>query len=82
MTGTVGVKSVFATFIGIFQSLMGVLAIVLAYMLYYNPDFFAVRTIFGLQEAHISFYMMVLFIVGLFATISGVLVVYEWSSRS
>jgi len=77
-----GAKNVFATFIGIFQSLMGISAIVLAYLLYYNPDFIAVRTILNLQEAHIAFYMMVLFIVGFFATISGVLVVYEWSSRS
>jgi hypothetical protein len=79
---TVGVKSLLATFIGLFQGLMGISAIVLAYLLYYNPDLFAVRTILNLQEAHIAFFMMVLFIVGFFATISGILVVYEWSSRS
>jgi len=76
-----GAKNVFATFIGLFQSLTGVSAIVIAYLLYYNPDFFAIRTILDLQEAHIAFFMMVLFIVGFFATISGLLVVYEWSSR-
>lgn len=77
-----GVKSLLATFIGIFQSLMGVSAIVLAYLLYYNPDFLAVRTMLNLQEAHVAFYMMVLFMVGFFTTISGLLTVYEWSSRS
>lgn len=77
-----GAQSILATFIGIFQSLLGVSAIVVAYLLYYSPDFLAVRTTFNLQEAHIAFFMMVLFVTGFFAMISGLLLVYEWSSRS
>jgi len=77
-----GVRSLLATFTGIFQSLIGVSAIVVAYLLYYNPDSLAVRTMLSLQETHVAFYMMVLFMVGFFTTISGLLIVYEWSSRS
>lgn len=77
-----GAQSILATFIGIFQSLLGVSAIVIAYLLYYSPDFLGVRTIFNLREVHIAFFMMVLFVTGFFATISGLLLVHEWSSRS
>jgi hypothetical protein len=77
-----GLKNAFATFIGVFQSLVGISAIIVANLIYYNPDFFALRTILNLQQEHVTFYMMILFIIGLFAIISGLLVIYEWSSRS
>jgi hypothetical protein len=68
-----------ATFIGVFQSIIGVLCIALASFLYYNPDLFPIRTLFNLQLEHVPFYMMVLFIAGFFAIISGLLIIHEWS---
>jgi len=73
-------KNAFATVIGAFESLVGMLAIVSAYLIYYDPDFFAVRTILNLQPEHITFYMLVLFVVGFFSVISGLLIINEWAS--
>jgi len=70
----------FATFIGIFQSLIGMLCIALAYFLYFNPNLFPIRSIFNLQLEHVPFYMMVLFIIGVFTITSGLLIIHEWSS--
>jgi len=75
------IKSLFATFIGLFQSFVGISAIASAYLIYYNPDFLPIRTIFNLHQEHTAFYMMILFIIGFFAIISGLLIIYEWSSR-
>jgi hypothetical protein len=73
-------NEIFATFIGMFQSLIGVLCIAIACFLYYNPNLFPIRSILSLQLEHVPFYMMVLFIVGIFAIISGLLIIHEWSS--
>jgi uncharacterized membrane protein YGL010W len=71
-----------ATFIGVFQSLLGISAMIATYLIYFNPDFFAIRTMLNLRQEYISLYIMILFVIGLFAIISGLLIIYEWSSRS
>jgi hypothetical protein len=68
----------FAMFIGIMQSLIGVLSMVLAYLLYCNPDLLPIRSLLNLQLEHVLFY--ILFIVGSFALISGILIIHEWCS--
>ncbi|RJS76646.1 hypothetical protein CW712_01305 [Candidatus Bathyarchaeota archaeon] len=82
MTETVKAKEAFAMFVGIFQSLTGILSITVAYLIYYNPDFFPVRTMFNLLPEHVAFYMMLLIVVGSFAIISGLLIIHEWSIRT
>lgn len=74
------VNEAFATFIGLFQSLIGMLSIAIAFFMYYNPNLFPIRSILNLQLEHVPFYMMVLFIIGIFAIISGLLIIHEWSS--
>ena len=70
----------FAKFIGMFQSLIGILSISLAYFIHSNPDLLPIRTWLNLQLEHVPFYMMILFILGFFAIISGLLIIREWST--
>ena len=82
MTRILNPKNVLATFIGLLQSLLGALAMILIYLIYFNYDFFAIRTILNIQQEHVSLYIMIFFVIGLFAIISGLLIIYEWSSKS
>jgi hypothetical protein len=74
------VNEAFATFIGLFQSIIGMLCIAIAFFLYYNPNLFPIRSILNLQLEHVPFYIMILFIIGIFTIISGLVIIHEWSS--
>ena len=75
------IKNILATFIGIFQTLIGLIGIILAFFIYYNPNYFPFITIFNLQQEYIPFYILMLFIIGLFAILSGLLIIHEWLSK-
>jgi hypothetical protein len=75
------IKNIFATSIGIIQTLIGLAGIILAFLIYYNPNYFPFITIFNLQQEYIPFYILILFIIGLFAVLSGLLIIHEWLSR-
>jgi hypothetical protein len=72
-------KTFFAILIGFFQILIGVSTVILAYLIYYNPALLPIRTIYGLLLEHISFYIIILLVVGFIAIASGLLIIYEWT---
>ena len=73
------VKSVLASLVGLLQILIGVSAIIAAYLIYYNPSYFEVRTLLGLRGEYVAFFFLILGVVGFFSIISGVLVIHEWA---
>ena len=75
-----GVRGAFATLIGALQSVVGFLTFILAYLIYYNPDILRVRDILNIQEGYIPLFILTLAIVSFFSIISGLLIIYEWTS--
>lgn len=63
--------------IGIIQSVLGVLAIIFAYIITYH-DHFGVQTIIGVSRENMPLYMLLLLIFGIFSIISGFLLIHEW----
>lgn len=72
----------FAIAIGAIQGVIGVLLIILSFFISFNPNFLPMRTIFGLESGDGPFVMMLLLILGVFAVLSGLLIIHEWLSRS
>jgi hypothetical protein len=75
------IKNILATFIGIFQTFVGLAGLILAYIIYINPNYFPIITIYNLPHEYIPLYILMLFIFGLFAILSGLLIIHEWLSR-
>lgn len=69
------VKKIIVTFFGIMQEVIGVLAIVFAYALYYN--LLDVRVGLNIPEKHVSFYLLLLFIFGFISIVSGFFLIHE-----
>jgi len=61
--------------IGLMQSLVGGLAIFLAFLCYYNV--FDVQVMLGFSIENVELYMLVFIIFGLFSIISGLFLFYE-----
>ena len=74
-----GVKKALAIFIGMLQSLIGALAIVFTYLVYYNPNYFQIRTLMKIPSEHVAFYMLIFSIIGFFSLASGLIIINQWS---
>jgi len=75
------VKRAITIFVGTFQVILGLVAILLAYLMLCNPTFFPLRDMLGLREEYVSLFFLVLGIIGFFTMISGTLIIYEWSMK-
>jgi len=69
------------TLMGALQSIIGMLVIVFAYLIYYDPPFFQARSILNIQIENIAFFIFLLSIIGFFSLLSGFLIIYEWTSK-
>jgi hypothetical protein len=69
------IRKITATFFGIMQEVIGVLAISFAYILYYN--FLDVQVSLNIPEKHVPFYLLLLFIFGFISIISGFFLIHE-----
>ncbi|UCG45070.1 MAG: hypothetical protein JSV58_06795 [Candidatus Bathyarchaeota archaeon] len=68
-------KRIAVTFFGIVQEIMGVLAVVFAYILYYNV--LEVRANLGLLPENVSIYLLLLFVFGFVSFINGLFLFYQ-----
>ena len=64
-----GIRRKVSIAIGVAQGSMGVLASVLAYILYHN--FFSVQEILSVSSQDVAYFMMVLIVFGVLSVISG-----------
>ena len=71
-------KRALAAVIGTLQTIIGILIIIFAYIIYYDPPFFQARSIFNIQVENVSFFILLLSIIGFFSLMSGFLILYEW----
>lgn len=69
------VRKPVVTFFGIAQEVIGVLAILFAYILYYN--FLDVRVALNIPEEHVSLYLLLLYILGFISIVSGSFLIHE-----
>jgi hypothetical protein len=69
------IKRIAATFFGILQEIIGVLAVVFAYVLHYN--FFEVRVELGIPQEHILIYLLLLFVLGFVSVINGLFLLHQ-----
>jgi hypothetical protein len=67
-------KSV-VTFFGVTQEVIGVLAIVFAYVLHYNILY--IRTNSGIPLEHVSIYLLLLFVFGFVSILNGFFLLRE-----
>jgi spore maturation protein SpmB len=61
--------------VGLMQSVIGGLAIVFAFLAFYN--IFSIQTMLGATGVDIGFYLWVFIIVGILSIISGLFLLYE-----
>jgi hypothetical protein len=76
-----GAREILAAIIGIIQSVIGALAIVLAYVLHYNLfDIQAnIREMLGISVSeNLPLYMLLAFTFGFFSIASGFILIHEW----
>ena len=69
------VRKIISRVVGVAQSGMGVLAVIFAYLLYYN--LFDVQGMLNASSQNAPLYMLLLLIFGLFSVISGFFLIYE-----
>jgi len=69
------VRKIISRVVGVAQSGMGVLAVIFAYLLYYN--LFDVQGMLNASAQNAPLYMLLLLIFGLFSVISGLFLIYE-----
>jgi len=69
------VRKIISRVVGVAQSGMGVLAVIFAYLLYYN--LFDVQGMLNASSQNAPLYMLLLLIFGLFSVISGLFLIYE-----
>ena len=63
------------TFFGVTQEVMGVLAVVFAYVLYY--DILDVRTDLGIFSGHVPIYLLLIFVFGFVSILSGLFLLHQ-----
>ena len=68
-------RKIFATIVGTVQSAIGVLAVIFAYILYF--DFFDVQTMLNTPVELLPFYVFALMVFGFFSVISGLFLLHE-----
>lgn len=76
------IKRVLAVVVGAVQSLIGILSMASAYLIYDNPRYLEMRTILSIPNEYVTLCILLLSIFSLFSIISGLLIIYEWSIRS
>ena len=69
------VRKIISRVVGVAQSGMGVLAVIFAYLLYYN--LFDIQGMLNASSQNAPLYMLLLLIFGLFSVISGLFLIYE-----
>lgn len=69
-------RKILGTVVGMAQGVIGVSAIVFAYVFYRN--LFDVQTRLGVSAEWVPLYMLFLFIFGFFSIISGFFLIHEW----
>ena len=74
-------RKVLAVVVGTAQGLIGALAVILSYALYY--DFLDVQTMLNVSKESLPIYLLILIFSGFFSIINGSFLVHEWlESRS
>ena len=68
-------RRILATIVGTVQSAIGVLAVIFAYILYF--DFFDVQTMLNTPVELLPFYVFALMVFGFFSVISGFFLIHE-----
>ena len=70
-----GVKRILVAIVGIAQEGLGVLAGILACILYFN--FLGVQTTLNVSAEHLPFYLLILSVFSFFSVISGFFLIHE-----
>jgi hypothetical protein len=71
-------KKVLAVIIAIIQICIGILAILFAYLIENNPDFFPLMTFLNIVYNHRVFFILTSLTAGILAIISGLVIFYEF----
>lgn len=69
------IRKLVVTFFGVTQEVIGALAIVFAYVLYYN--ILDIRTNLEIPLEHVSVYLLLLFVFGFISILSGFFLIRE-----
>ncbi len=70
-----GARKILVTVVGTAQSAVGVLAVIVAYVLY--SDFFSLQAWLHVNTERLPFYMLVLIVFGFFSIISGLFLLIQ-----
>ena len=68
-------RKIAVTLFGVTQEVMGVLAVVFAYVLYYN--ILNVRADLGIFSGHVPIYLILLFVFGSVSILSGLFLLHQ-----
>lgn len=68
-------RKILSQIIGLMQAAIGGVAIVFAFLIFYN--IFNIQTMLGATEADIGFYFSIFIIVGILSVISGLFLLYQ-----
>lgn len=63
------------TFFGVAQEVIGVLAVIFAYVLYFN--ILDVRADLGIRSGHVSIYLLLIFVFGFVSILSGLFLLHQ-----
>ena len=69
------IRRTLSKIIGVMQTVLGGIAMVFAFLSYYNV--FGIQTIFGVSAESIGIYLWIFIIFGLLSVISGLILFYE-----